>query len=184
MNRFLLLNAQTEVAFLMRPIYHYRKRGDGSSTLDGAKLTAAWCLDALRYGYLDLLNQAQTIAGEVPRFIQRTVLYDILWRFHYLLDHPERVVLHTPAERKEFMGLLEKIFAGIESKTINTFDLAYCTEGHKVGLLGLMKEGRRPVTKAYLRQYDEAKGLLQLSYYSPHPDLKASAYVNEKAVPL
>ena len=115
-NRFLLLNAQTEVAFLKRPIYHYRKRGDGSSTLDGAKLTAAWCLDALRYGYLDLLSQAQTIAGDVPRFIQRTVLYDILWRFHYLLDHPERVVLHTQAERKEFMGLLEKIFAGIEQQ--------------------------------------------------------------------
>ncbi len=101
-NRFLLLNPDTEVAFLKSAIYRYRKRADGTSTLDGAKLSPAWCLDALRYGYLDLLNQAQRIAGAVPYFIQRTVLYDILFRFDYLVDHPERVPLRSPAEREEF----------------------------------------------------------------------------------
>ena len=70
-NRFLLLNPDTEVAFLTGAVYRYRKRADGTSTLDEAKRSPAWCLDALRYGYLDLLNQAQRIAGFVPQFIQR-----------------------------------------------------------------------------------------------------------------
>ena len=101
-NRFLLLNPDTEVAFLKNAVYRYRKRADGTSILDRAKQNPAWCLDALRYGYIDLLNQAQRTAGAVPYFIQKTVLYDILFRFDYLVDHPERVPLRGPAERNEF----------------------------------------------------------------------------------
>ena len=62
-NRFLLLNPGTEAVFLKTPTYYYRKRADRTSTLDGAKLKPAWCLDALRYGFLDLLNEAQRIVG-------------------------------------------------------------------------------------------------------------------------
>ena len=47
-NRFLLLNPDTEVAFLKSAVYSYRKRADGTSTLDGAKLRPAWCLDVLQ----------------------------------------------------------------------------------------------------------------------------------------
>ena len=39
-NRFLLLNPNTDVAFLKAPTYYYRKRSDGTSTLDSAKLVA------------------------------------------------------------------------------------------------------------------------------------------------
>ena len=56
------------------------------------------------------------------------------------------------------MTLLKQIFAAIDRTTINTFDLAHCTEMHKVGLLGLMKNARRPITKVYLRQHDEPQG--------------------------
>ena len=183
-NRFLLLNPNSEVAFLKGPIYYYRKRADGTSSLDGAKLTPAWCLDALRYGFLDLLNQAQRIAGAVPYFIQRTVLYDILFRFEYLVDHPERVPLTSSAERKEFFELLIQIFMAIDRTTINTFELRHCTEMHKVGLLGLMKHACPPVTKVYLRQHDEPKGLMQFSYFSAEPQIGAIACINERTVPL
>ena len=183
-NRFLLLNPDTEVAFLKGAVYRYRKRADGTSTLDGAKRSPAWCLDALRYGYLDLLNQAQRIAGFVPQFIQRTVLYEVLFRFNHLVDHPERVPLNTPAQRKEFFALLKRIFAAIDRTTINTFDLGPWTEMHKVGLLGLMKNARPPITKVYLRQHDEHKGLMQFSYFSAKPSIEAVARVSEETVPL
>ena len=183
-NRFLLQNPDTEVAFLKGAVYRYRKRADGTSTLDRAKLSPAWCLDALRYGYLDLLNQAQQIAGAVPYFIQRTVLYDILFRFDYLVDHPERVPLGSPAQREEFFALLKRIFAAIDRTTINTFDLGPWTEMHKVALLGLMKSARPPITKVYLRQQDEHKGLMQFSYFSAEPHIEAIACINEQAVPI
>ena len=183
-NRFLLLNPGTEVAFLKSAVYRYRKRADGTSTLDGAKLRPAWCLDVLRYGYLDLLNQAQRIAGAVPHFIQRTVLYEILFRFDHLVDHPERVPLRSPAEWEEFFTLLKQIFDVIDRTTINTFDLGPWTEMHKVGLLGLMKNARPPITKVYLQQYDAYKGLMQFSYFSAKAHMEAIACINEETIPL
>ena len=183
-NRFLLLNPDTEVAFLKNAVYRYRKRADGTSILDRAKQNPAWCLDALRYGYIDLLYQAQRIAGAVPYFIQRTVLYDILFRFDYLVDHPERVPVRGPAEWKEFFDLLKRIFAAIDQTTINIFDLAHWTEMHKVGLLGLMKNARRPITKVYVRQYDQPKGIMQFSYFSAEAHIKAIACINDEMVPM
>ena len=183
-NRFLLLNPNTDVAFLKAPTYHYRKRSDGTSVLDNAKLSREWLLDSLRYGPLDLLRQADDIAGRVPRFIQRTVLYDVLWRFHHLIDHPERAAHLTKEEREEFIRLLEEIFAKIDCSTIKAYNLVNYDERHKVGLLGLMKKTRGPVTSVYVRQYDSAKRLMQFSYYAADPHNKAEAQVNDRAVPL
>ncbi|MDJ0514639.1 MAG: glycosyltransferase, partial [Methyloceanibacter sp.] len=55
-NRFLLLNPRSTVTFIREPVYYYRKRDDGSSTLDGANLNKNQYLDVLRYGALDLLH--------------------------------------------------------------------------------------------------------------------------------
>jgi glycosyltransferase involved in cell wall biosynthesis len=180
-NNYLLLNERTDVAFLRAPVYYYRKREDQSSSLDSAKQRREYYLDSLRYGYLDLLLAAEQLAGNVPRFIQRTVLYDILYRFFHLIDHPERAAFLTEEERKEFFGLLEQIFAKIDSATINTYDVE---EKHKVGLLNLTKRARRPVTTIYVRQYDEAKQLVQFSYYSSDPHNSATVEVNDTAAPL
>ena len=51
---------------------------------------------------------------------------------------------------------------------------------HKVGLLGLMKNARPAVTKVYLRQHDEHKGLMQFSYFSAKPDIEVVARVNRR----
>ena len=183
-NRFLLLNPNSEVAFSKAPTYYYRKRSDGTSTLDSAKLSREWFLDSLRYGSLDFLRQAQEITGKVPRFIQRTVLYDVLWRFYHLVDHPERASSLTNEEREEFFGLLEDIFARIDCATINTYNLVDFDERHRVGLFNLMKKTRRPVTSVCVRQYDSAKQLMQFSYYSADPQIRAEARVNDRTAPL
>jgi glycosyltransferase involved in cell wall biosynthesis len=182
-NRYLLLNPKSKVSFLKKPIYYYRKRDDGSSTLDGSHASPSWYLDALRYGGLDLLRCARELTGAVPRFIQRTLLYDAIWRFHHLVDHPERNILSN-AQEEEFFGLLQALFDGIDRTTLNTFELAKCSEEHKVALLGLFKSAKRPVTVVYSRAYDEAKELLQVSYLSTDPKPNAVAYVDEKLTPL
>ena len=181
-NRFLLLNPNTEVAFLKVPTYYYRKRSDGTSVLDNATQSREWFLNSLRFGPLDLLHQAVEMAGGVPRFIQRTVLYDVLWRFYHLIDHPDRAACLTSEEQKEFIGLLNEIFARIDGSTINDYDLVKYDERHKVGLLSLMKKTRVPVTTVYVRQYDSGKRLMQLSYYSADVHNKAEAQINNGVV--
>jgi glycosyltransferase involved in cell wall biosynthesis/CDP-glycerol glycerophosphotransferase (TagB/SpsB family) len=182
-NRFLLLNSEAEVAFLKEPVYYYRKREDQSSTLDAAKQRREYYLDALRYGYLDLLQQALEKTGLVPRFIQRTVLYDIVYRFYQLMDHPERAAFLTEEERLEFWALLQQIFALIDCETIKTYDLSL-DERHKVGLLGLMKQARPSPATVQIRQQDKAKGLVQFSFYSSEPGNDAVALVNGRPAPL
>ena len=181
-NRYLLLNAQTKSHSRKARIYRCRRRIDDTLTHDRPTDVERY-LDAFRFGYLDLLNQARRIAGHIPRFIQRTSFHDILWHIRYFLDHPELAVL-TPAEQREFFDLLQQIFACIDCTTINSFDLAHCTEKLKVGLLNLMKKDRRPVTKVYLRQFDAAKGLMQFSYFSPDQDIRVIPYINDRTVPL
>jgi glycosyltransferase involved in cell wall biosynthesis len=181
-NRYLLLNPDSKIVFLRTPIYYYRKRGDGTSTLEGSHSNPGWYRDSLRYGSIDLLNHARKITGRVPRFIQRTLLYDLIWRFTYLLDHPERFAL--PAESQpEFFALLREVIDGIDAATINTFEIR-CGEEQKVGLLNHFKGERRPVTTVYVRAYDQTKRLLQLSYVSPDSAIDAIVHVNGKLSPL
>ena len=149
--------------------------------MDLAKRGRDYDLNSLRYGYLDLLTQAEEINGKIPRFIQRTVLYDILYRFFHLRDHPERAAFLREEERGEFFGLLQQIFAKIDCATINTYNV---DEKHKVGLLSLTKHARRPVTTVYVRQFDQAKQLVQFSYYSGDSHNSATVEVNDAAAPL
>lgn len=182
-NRYLILNPDTDVVFLKAPVYYYRKRELSESTVDGSSKTKEWYLDQLKYGYIDLLNQAQKELGSVPRFIQRTVLYDVFWRFKYLSDHPERGAILSNAEQAEFHRLLGRILSQISDEVINSFSLAGCKEKEKVGLLGY-KATNRPITMLFVRQYDKAKGLFQLSYYSCSATNNLSVRVEDKSEPM
>ena len=183
-NRLLLLHPCAEVTFLKAPVYHYRKREDASSLIDTAKLSKEWFLQAPRYGYLDLLEFAKDTAGEIPRFIQRTVLYSVFGRFRYLVGHPERAAHLEPYEREEFVALLKEIFCHIETATIETFELAKCTEEHRVGLLALLKNAERAVTTLYVRDFDADEELVQFSYCSHDAKPHVTARVNGRSASL
>ncbi len=183
-NRLLLMNPEGETAFLKKPVYYYRKRADRSSLIDRSKLDKRWYLDQFRYGYLDLVSLAKATTGSVPRFIERTLLFDAFARFVYLVDYPERAAFLQPEERKEFLELLKSLFTHISAATIDTFELGKCHERHKVGMLNLMKQARRPVTTVYARSYDAAARLMELSYSSPDLENHATAHINGAEVEL
>jgi len=146
-----------------------------------AKTSASLRRVMLRYAYVDLLHYANSLNGAIARFVQRAVLYEVLWQIRQLIDHPERTAFLTDAEREEFFGLLKEIFVRIDRATIDMLD---CSEEHKVGLLSLMKNARRPVTSVYVRQHDLAKELIQFSYYSPDPQNNAAVCVDDRPVRL
>lgn len=169
-NRVFLANPGRTVSFVPSAVYYYRKRSDKSSQVDTANMQRAWFIDKLEYGFLDLLETAQRDLGHVPRYIQRTCLYDIFWTFLYLVDHEYRADILTPQDIATFKGLLERIFSFIETEVISAFDLAGCTEEHKVALLGLYKGQRRESTAVYVRQYDPISGFVQFSYFTGEGD--------------
>lgn len=162
-NRLLLAEPTRSVVFKNTATYYYRKRANLTSALDGSTTKPGWYTDQLRYGYLDLLEQADREHGHVPRFIQTTVLYDVFWRFRHLLGHEYRANFLSDDQKAEFVELLHQIFAYIDVGTILEQNIGGLHEEHRVALLGMFKATvKDPVI--YLRQVDKRDGLLQVAH--------------------
>lgn len=62
-------------------IYWYRKRTNDSSTIDSATNKKDFYNDRLKRYFKKLINQSLEKYGEVPKFIQYLIVYDIQWMF-------------------------------------------------------------------------------------------------------
>ncbi|MCK5536320.1 MAG: glycosyltransferase, partial [Bacteroidales bacterium] len=186
LNRFLLQTSLFEkesfVGFIKDAKYYYRKRSDDSSTLDGAWGKEERYNDQLRYGYLSLLKNAYSLLGFVPIYVQRTVLYDVIWYFKRLIDHDERINFLNADQIKIFQNLLEEIFTYIDANTIDTFNLAGCTHFHKVGLIKRYKDTE--IEKIiYIENYDTIKDEITLRYFCTNNCNESFMLNDKKTVP-
>lgn len=169
-NRLFLLEPGKTVTILPAPKYYYRRRIVKNSAVDGSQHAATWYHDAYVHGYLDLLRIARETRGTIPVFLQRTVLYESFWRIKHVLDHPERTGFLSDQQRETFRQHLRDIFAAVDVDTIRDFNLAGCSEEHKVALLAIYKSARQPVQRVYLRDHDPAKGLFRFTAYTGGDD--------------
>ena len=165
-NRILLAEPNRTVIFNSNATYYYRKRENLTSALDGSQKNPDWYTTQLRLGYLDLFKRAIERYGHVPRFLQKTILYDIFWRFRTLLGHEYRASFLTKEQREEFLSLLREIFSYIDESTINDQGMGGLHEEHKIALLGMYKGASRPQPVVYVRQADTKEGELQISHFS------------------
>lgn len=162
---YLLDTMDLEVGFVADAHYYYRKRGDGSSTLDQGWSNPSRFDVVLERGHLGLFEHAIAKHGRVPTFVQQLVLYDLFWNFKKIVDNESSVAFLSDAQKQRFRTLLSLVFEYIDTATIMRFGLAGCWFFHKVGLLGLMKGEGPPFQIAYIKDYDESKNLVQLSYF-------------------
>lgn len=75
---------------LKTPKYYYRKRDNNTSTLDKANYKKEFYIDRLKYYFKELINYSLNKYGEVPKFIQYLIVYDLQWLFN--LDHASEVL--------------------------------------------------------------------------------------------
>ncbi len=175
-----LSNIQYQVVFLKDAKYFYRKRADESSTLDGSWQKKERYNDVLKYGYLDLLEKAKNINnGLVPKYIQRVVLYHLVWYFKYLINNEERVAFLNHKEISVFKKLLGEIFSYIEIDTIYKFDLADICFYHKLGWLHTFKNQISEYQVVYIDKYDQNKNEILLRYYY-HDDVSEECFINDE----
>lgn len=168
------------VGFLKDAKYFYRKRADESSTLDGSWKKKERYYDVLKYGYLDLLEKAKNINNAlVPKYIQRTVLYDLAWYFKYLINNEERVTFLNREEISVFKQLLSEIFSYIEIDTIHEFDLAGIKFYHKFGWLHAYKNQVSEQQIIYIDKYDQNKNEIMLRYFY-HSDTSEEWLINDE----
>lgn len=60
-------------------IYWYRKRTNDSSTIDSSTSKKDFYIDRLKRYFKELINYSKKKYGEVPKFIQYLIVYDLQW---------------------------------------------------------------------------------------------------------
>ena len=139
--------------------------------------------DQLRYGYLSLLKTTHDLLGFVPRYIQRTVLYELTWYFKYLLNSEEKIAFLDQKDITVFKQLLCDIFNYIEIKTINAFNLAGIQYYHKIAWLHTYKNQVSQHQVIYIDKYNIDKHELQLRYFYTSPILDECVINNKSITP-
>lgn len=168
-------------AFVSKISYFYRKRSDGSSTLDSAWENPLLFSRVLEKGCIEILKTAQKKFGRIPEHIQRIALYHIIWYFGRIVNKPA-ALSHLDDEQKErFVALLHEMFSYIDEKTILRFNLAGTWFFQKVALLGMFKHSSPPNQIAYVEDFDLKKNQILVKYYSNFPNL-AQWLIDDKEV--
>lgn len=171
------------VGFVSKARYYYRKRSDGSSTLDTAWEKKGLYDDVLVYGCIDMFNQYLSKHGNVPKHVQRTVLYHLIWYFKRLVNNKQKLAFISDNEIETFKVLLNRIFSNIDVDTIMEFELAGCWFYHKVALMGLFKEVDPHFQIAYIEALDQTKGMVELRYFTRKVGFEAICIAGEDVIP-
>lgn len=164
-NRYLIKQPESWVAFLPGAKYYYCKRADESSMQDTARTKKSFYLNQPKYGWLSVLREAKESRGEIPKFIQRTVLYDAIGHFRNHLKRPQSLGLLTDDEKQEYKATMAEAMSYLDPKLIASTDLPGLFEDLRVGILNLYFGQRRWATNAYITHYDDQKNLMRISMY-------------------
>jgi CDP-glycerol glycerophosphotransferase (TagB/SpsB family)/glycosyltransferase involved in cell wall biosynthesis len=182
--RFFEMIGESSIAFLKDAKYYYRKREDGTSTLDTKWSKPGFFDDLYRYGYIGLLNFFRERGQlSIPMHIQRTLLYDTAWVIKEIINNPEKLSVLSHEARLNFLKYLYEIYASIDSQTILEFELAGVWFYHKVGFLHCFKQEKPPFQIVYIEEYDSVKEQIKLVYYTDEVDFEQFLIDSKDVIP-
>lgn len=154
------------ILFMKSAEYFYRKREDGTSTLDTSWTKPERFINVPEFGYLDTLRMYKKNYGVVPSRIQKTILYEVLWYVKHLDNRPERTHFLNEYEKEYFISKMKEIFSYIDCNIIMSFNLAGIWFYHKLAMLSFFKNEMPDFQISYIDRYDPAKELVRVRYFS------------------
>ncbi len=178
-NRYLLEYRDDDILFLPEAKYYYRKRSDGSSALDGSWKDRNRFTTVLECGYLDLCRRALEKSGSVPLFLQRTLLYELVWHFRFVSEANPLLVQVEPDVQERYISLLRAVLRHIDLETILQFELAGADEKIKIGMAGFGKGEAVDGANVFFERYDEARGEVKLYFYTYTHSPEVTIRVND-----
>lgn len=178
---FLLVAAKPKIGFAADATYYYRKRGDGTSTLDTAFLNKDRYLVPPKLGYLAALKDYAERHKKIPAFVQWTVLYEATWLLKALINQSTVTNLLSEKERRQFLDTFRDIFQYISDDHIMSFNLAGAWFYHKTAMLSLFKQKNASHQIVYIERVDADRKLICLRYFC-HKEQKEEVYIDQKLV--
>ena len=146
--------------------YYNRKRADKSSTMDGVWLHKGQFSTVFERGYLDILPKCQAEKGYIPKYLQRTILWEMLRLVKYLLNHEEKVYFLSIEEKQNLLELMDKTFKYIDKETIMNYELGNCGFSRQLGMLGCFKMQDIDKQVVYIDKIDFHHHQFQARFFS------------------
>jgi glycosyltransferase involved in cell wall biosynthesis len=172
--RYLLGCATAYVGFVASAVYVYRKRADGSSTMQNSFMQPERYTVVPRAGYLDLLRRAVAGHDRVPEWVQQYVLYELSWLFSVESRATGGGTAASGAVAQEFVGLLQQIRALLDPQVIDAFRVRRLDSAWRQILQHGLTSTRWRSPHAVLDRVDEEQGLARVvvRWTGPEPDLE------------
>lgn len=162
--RYLLRSGTHHIGLMASAKYLYRVRSDNSSLVQGGYDKPEKYTNVLRYGELDLLREAAAI-GPVPRWVENTVLYDLIWYFRNERSARSATAGAPKQVLGEFHDLAAQVLRYISADAIRGFSAIWVPHSVRQALLfGYAEEPRRP-SQVQLATVDERHQLVQIVYW-------------------
>lgn len=161
-SRYLMTTEEPLVGFVGSAVYHYRKRQDGTSTLQTALPHPGRYTDVVRLGYLDVLQRAEQRHGHVPLWLQNFVLYELSY---YAGREDAQVGTLAPVEvREEFHALMAQVVSKLSPEVVNAYFVTRMTPLTKAVLLHGWSSQPWISDEAVITDHDPEQGLVRLTY--------------------
>lgn len=123
---YLLASPTRRTGFVTSAVYNYRKRGDGSSTLQNSLMDPRRYTVVPELGYLDALDKAAIqFGGRPPGWLQTHILYELSWYFAAEERASGSATAASGDTGAAFVGHLRRIAARLDDRIILTFNVRH-----------------------------------------------------------
>jgi hypothetical protein len=161
---YLLRCERPLVGFLASTRYHYRKRADQSSSLQGSMRDPRRYTDVFEHGYLAILDEALARHGRVPLWLQHFLCYELLG---YLVayDVGKVPVLTDDPALESFHRGVARILAHCDlDRVLPQLEFGSRPE-HLVALMHGYAEEPWHAEQAWIDTFDPAEKLARVRYF-------------------
>ncbi|MFT4469772.1 CDP-glycerol glycerophosphotransferase family protein [Arthrobacter sulfonylureivorans] len=163
-SNYLLRSELPLIGIVSSSKYLYRRRSDGTSTLQTSHGNPGSYTDVPRYGLLDILRRANELKGTVPQWLQNVVLYDVFW---YLKS--DQAIFSASAGLPdevfdEYHSLLTEILGYIDEESVMAFDAMPIALWMRQALIWGYDSAPFVTDYAIVRPLDPLQNLVKLTY--------------------
>ena len=168
---YLLHVPEPTVVYLPNAVYHYRKRGDGTSQLERSWVDPGRFTDVPEHGYLALLREATERFGRPPGWLQGMVIYELSW----YLKMNERLTAPTAAYGAtvdRFHELMAEISALLDRAGVEGYRATPLPARQRDMLLNGYSRDSWHTPYAVVDRVDDDEKLMRVSYryHGEQPD--------------